>query len=105
MIMAVLAGLMLKISTIEWCVILLACGAVLALEAVNTAIEEISNMMLFKWNDVIKRIKDLAAGATLIMAIFSLVVGIEIFVPKILLLSGIDLNDLLTVIVASFRCT
>lgn len=63
----------------KWAVLLLTCGAVLSLEAVNTAVEKLSDSVTLEENPLIKAAKDCAAGAVLIAAIFAVVIGVFLF--------------------------
>ncbi|MCD8268190.1 MAG: diacylglycerol kinase family protein [Parabacteroides sp.] len=80
----VAAGFLLDISQTEWIAVVVVIGAVLALEAVNSALEAIANFVSPEYSEAIKRTKDLAAGAILLMAIAAAVVGGGIiFFPKL----------------------
>ena len=68
----------------EWIAVTIVIGAVLAAEAVNSSIEALADLVSPEYNEAIKRTKDLAAGAVLILAVMSVIVGLLIFVPKIL---------------------
>jgi diacylglycerol kinase len=83
-IFAVLAGFYVKLSSFEWIIILLCIGAVLALEMINSALEQLCNLVHSEYHPVIKIIKDVAAGAVLSVSIISAVIGLIIFIPKIL---------------------
>ena len=63
-----------------------AIGMVLAAEAVNSSIEALCDLVSPGYNEAIKKAKDLAAGAVLILAIAAATVGLIIFIPKILAL-------------------
>ncbi len=63
----------------EYLIVLLTIGAVMALEAVNTSIEELCDRVTQNRDERIKRSKDAAAGAVLIMAVFAAAVGILLF--------------------------
>jgi len=76
-------GFITKLSNNEWSVILLAIGLVLMAEALNTAIEYLADEVNQEYNEKIKLIKDLSAGAVLITAIISVIIGCLIFVPKL----------------------
>lgn len=78
------AGFILKISKFEWIIILLCIGFVFALELLNTAIENISDFVSKDYHLLIKKTKDLSAGAVLIGAITAAIIGLIIFTPKIL---------------------
>jgi len=79
-----IAGVFLKISQIEWIAIILAIGLVISLEAINTSIENISDFVSPEKHMWIKKIKDLSAAGVLIGAITAAIVGLIIFIPKLL---------------------
>ena len=83
-ICVVIVGFLLQISLIEWIAIVLCMGLVFALELVNSAIENIADFVSPQKNEIIKKVKDLSAAAVLIAAICSAIVGIIIFLPKII---------------------
>ncbi len=80
----VVAGFWFGISMGEWIAIVLCIGLVLSLELINTAIERIANFVSPQRNAQIKHIKDLAAAAVFVGAVASVVVGLIIFLPKII---------------------
>lgn len=65
---------------------MIAISIVLVAEAMNTAIEKISDFIHPEYHDKIKVIKDIAAGAVGIAALISLIIGGIIYLPKIALL-------------------
>jgi len=71
---------------LEWIAVVVAFGFVIAMEIVNSAIENIADFVSPEKHEMIKKIKDLAAAAVLIAAITAFIIGLIIFVPKILLL-------------------
>ena len=77
-------GFILEISIIEWGIIVLNFGLVLGLEMVNTAIERTVDLVTKDYYELAKNAKDVAAGAVLIASMFSFVIGIIIFLPKII---------------------
>lgn len=81
-----IAGWSIGLSSIEWIAIVFAIAMVLAAEAVNSSIEALADLVSPGYNEAIKRTKDLAAGAVLILAIGAAIIGFIIFVPKILAL-------------------
>lgn len=86
LIMAILVvslGVFLKITKTEWIICVLAISIVIASELFNTAIETIVDMITTEKNEKAKIAKDVAAGAVLINAIGSAIIGIAIFTPKI----------------------
>ena len=83
-IIAVIAGFIFQISKLEWLAIVFAIGLVFILEIINTAIEHLANFMSPDKHDAIKKIKDLAAAAVLIAAITAFIIGLIIFLPKMI---------------------
>ncbi len=82
-ILVIVLGFYFSISAIEWCVLLLCIALVIAAECLNTAIELISDFIQPQKDEKIKIIKDVAAAAVLICAVFSVIIGCIIFIPKI----------------------
>lgn len=83
-IVVIVAGFAFKISFNEWTAILLAIGLVFALEALNSSIENLADFVAPDINENIKKAKDLGAAAVLIGAIVAIVIGLIVFVPKII---------------------
>lgn len=77
-------GFFLGISKLEWLIIILTIGLVLATELVNTAIEEIVDSFTSEVHPAAKKAKDVGAAAVLIASITAVIVGILIFLPLIL---------------------
>jgi undecaprenol kinase len=77
-------GFFLGLSMLEWVIVLITIAMVLATEMLNTAIEKICNFIHPQYHLNIKAIKDIAAGAVLIVAIASAFIGGIIFIPKII---------------------
>lgn len=85
-VIAIYGGWALHISPGEWLWIILCIGVVLATELFNTAIEFLTDLVSPEYNKKAGLVKDIAAGAVLVTAICALVIGLIIFVPKLLLL-------------------
>jgi diacylglycerol kinase (ATP) len=69
-------------TTMEWFVVILTIGMVLAMEAVNTAVEKLADVVSPHYDERIKVVKDVMAAAVLITAIVACVVGCFLFIPK-----------------------
>ncbi|RYY50657.1 MAG: diacylglycerol kinase family protein [Chitinophagaceae bacterium] len=82
-LLAVIAGLFFSISPVEWMVVTINTALVLAFEMLNTAIEKICNHVHPQRHPLIKIIKDVAAGAVLVVALGAAICGAIIFLPKI----------------------
>lgn len=85
-ILVVIMAIILKVSIIEWIILVLLIGAVLAAETINTTIENLVDMYTKEYDEKAKVVKDTAAGTVLILAITSAIIGLIIFVPKIIYL-------------------
>lgn len=89
-IIALILSYLLKISTIEFIIVLIMISLVLTTEVINTSIERAVDLYTKEYHDLAKIAKDVSAGSVLISSIFSLIIGIIIFVPKIIdILGGI----------------
>ncbi|RPF55598.1 diacylglycerol kinase family protein [Aquisalibacillus elongatus] len=84
MLLVLFTGLWLNVTVIEWLFLLIAIAMVLVAELLNTSIEIITDQIFTERHDVAKQIKDISAGAVLIASIFALIIGIIIFVPRII---------------------
>lgn len=82
-IVVIAAGFFFEISLLEWIAVSFAIGFVIVLEIANAAIENIADFISPAHNERIKKIKDLAAAAVLVAAITSVVVGVIVFLPKL----------------------
>ncbi|MBB3696679.1 diacylglycerol kinase [Flammeovirga yaeyamensis] len=80
----VILGILLKITILEWIAVIFAIGLVISSEIFNSAIENIADYLTKEKREEIKRIKDLAAAGVLICAIAALIIGLLIFIPKII---------------------
>ncbi len=83
------AGLWLQLAPIEWAVLVVMISVVLSAELFNTALEATLDRVSIEEHPLAKIGKDVAAGAVLICAIGSVVVGLLIFGPKLLAVIGV----------------
>ncbi|HZW68537.1 MAG TPA: diacylglycerol kinase family protein [Pseudogracilibacillus sp.] len=74
----------LKVSLIEWLFLLLAIQIVIITEMLNSVIERIIDYVKPEIHPQAKVIKDMAAGAVLLAAIFAVITGMMIFLPKLI---------------------
>ena len=77
-------GVWAGLSPTEWCVIVLAIMAVWTAEACNTAIEFLADSVSTDYHPLIGKAKDVAAGAVLIAAVGAIVIGVILFLPRVL---------------------
>lgn len=78
-----IAGFYFNISKMEWLIQIGFIGLVMSLEAMNTAVEYISDFIHPDRHTSIGRIKDIAAGAVFIAAISATIAAVIIYIPKI----------------------
>jgi len=83
-LLAVGLGFWLKISYIEYLIIIFLITVGLVIETINTAIEEATDAIDTKIREDIKITKDVSAAAMLIYALGTTVIALMIFVPKII---------------------
>lgn len=79
-------GLIFKLNSFEWIVCFSCFALVIGGEMFNTAIEIVVDLAMPRINENAKRAKDISAGAVLVLAISSAIIGFIIFIPKIILL-------------------
>lgn len=80
----ILAGFYFKISSSEWIAIVFAIGLVISIEIINSAIESIADFISPGKHEMIKKIKDLSAAAVLVSAFTAVIIGLIVFLPRIL---------------------
>jgi len=83
-VVVILLGWELKISVVEWMVLVLVISAVFVAEIFNSALEHLADHLSPERSEPIKIVKDLAAAAVLVCAFSSVVIAILIFLPKVL---------------------
>lgn len=84
MICVIVLGLVLKLSKIEWFICIILISLVISAELFNTAIETIVDMISPEKNDKAKLAKDISAAAVLTLAIGAVIIGVIIFISKII---------------------
>ena len=80
----VIISLFLKLSTLEWVVVILTSGLVITLEFINTALEYTVDMAMPDIHPLAKLSKDTMAGAVVFMTFVAFIVGLIIYIPKII---------------------
>ena len=82
--LVILAGIFFRISVLEWIACLILFALVISLEIINTAIEAVVDLACEEKKPLARLAKDAAAGAVLVSAIFAAIIGLIIFIPKLL---------------------
>lgn len=83
MLIVILCGIYYQITLVEWLACLCCFGLVIMAELFNTALETVVNLVSPEKNELARKAKDISAGAVLIAAIFSAIIGLIIFLPKV----------------------
>lgn len=83
-IVVIILGVLLKISSIELAICIILIGLVLMAEFFNTSIENMVDMITLDKNPYAKKAKDIAAAGVLVFAVSSMIIGLMIFIPKII---------------------
>ncbi len=78
------AGLVLRIGSGDWALVALASALVLASEAMNSALEFLSDHVAPERHDLVRKAKDLAAASVLLASLGAMAVGALVFLPRIL---------------------
>jgi diacylglycerol kinase (ATP) len=78
------AGWILGVSPAQWCFLILVMMAVWVAEALNTAFEFLCDVASPEFHPLVKKSKDVAAGAVLLSAVGASAVGAIIFIPYLL---------------------
>jgi diacylglycerol kinase len=76
-------SIVLRLPPSEIAIVVLTIALVLAVEAFNTTLETLCNLVSPEYHPLVKRIKDIAAAAVLISAVAAIVVAILLFVPRL----------------------
>jgi len=85
LLLVILAGWFLELSLNEWLWVTAAAGMVLTAELFNTAIEVLVDLVSPEIHPKAKIIKDVASSAVLLSAITAFIIGLMIFIPKIMM--------------------
>ena len=86
MILVIVCGFLMKINYLEWIACIVCFALVIGFEMLNTAIENAVDLAMPEIHEKAKLAKDVSAGAVLFVSICSVVIGIIIFLPKIIAL-------------------
>ena len=87
-IIALILSYILKIDKIEFIIILTMICLVLTAEIISTAIERTVDLVTKEYHELARIAKDVSAGSVLVTSTFALIIGIIIFMPKIITLLG-----------------
>ena len=83
--LVIIFGVFLKVSIVEWLILLITILVVVITEMFNTALEFTVDLFSTEYSRQAKKAKDVSAAGVLITAVFAILIGIIIFLPKLLL--------------------
>ena len=81
-----IVGVLLNLTLVEWAVFTTMVAMVLAAEMVNTMVESLVDLVTTEYHPLAKVAKDIAAGIVLLTSIASVIVGLLIFGPRLVVL-------------------
>ncbi len=85
-LLVTIAGFIFKLNLVEWSILALTIGLVISCELINTAIEAVVDLVTEDYHPLAKVAKDTAAAAVFVFAIVAIIVGLIIFLPKVIAL-------------------
>lgn len=83
-LLVVVAGFYFNIGTLEWVILAFTIMTVLVAETINTALEQVVDLLTDKYHLNAMHAKDVAAGMVLVSVVFAIIVGCIIFIPHVL---------------------
>lgn len=89
MVLCIVLGVFFAISVVEWCIVVVCFGLVLGGECFNSAMEAVVDLASPERHELARKAKDAAAGGVLLFSIASFVVGVVMFLPRILSCIGL----------------
>ncbi|MFZ5940195.1 MAG: diacylglycerol kinase family protein [Bacteroidota bacterium] len=82
----VTAGLLFRVSAVEWLALSFAIGFVFVTEILNSSMERLADLYSTQKDERIRKIKDLAAAGVLVSAVTAVIIGLLVFIPHLLAL-------------------
>ena len=82
--LVIILGVFFKVSIAEWAILLILIGIILATELINTALEALVDLVSPDYHELAKVAKDCASAAVFVYSIVAALIGLVVFVPKIL---------------------
>lgn len=81
-VIVLIAGFYYRVSSTEWCILIMCIAMVLSAEAMNTAIEKLTDLVSPEPHPLAGQAKDVAAAAVLLLALAAMIIAGIIFLPK-----------------------
>ncbi len=83
-VLAIVLGYLLKLASVEWLVLTLTIAMVLMLELMNTSLEALVDIVSPEIQEKARAAKDVAAASVLFASISAVIIGLIVFLPKII---------------------
>ena len=83
-LIVIILGFIFRVNKVEWAILFLTIGLVISCELVNTAIEAVVDLVTQDYHPLAKVAKDTSAAAVFVFAIIAVIVGLIIFLPKVI---------------------
>ena len=80
----IIFGVLFNLNYTEWLVLVLAISLVAVSEMINTSIEAVTDLVTKEWHQEAKTAKDVAGGMVLIASLAAAVIGLMVFLPKLI---------------------
>ena len=81
-VIVIIVAIITGVSMMEWLILIIVIALVIGAELFNTAIERVVDLASPQMHPLAKQAKDIAAGAVLVFAVASVIIGLLIFLPK-----------------------
>lgn len=80
----IILAMLLPMTRTEWLWIILVSYLVFVMELINTVVENVVDLVTKEYHPIAKKVKDMAAAVVLVTAVFSILVGAIILLPKLI---------------------
>lgn len=85
-VIAIILGIYFRLNRAEWLILVISIFLVLIMELINTTLENLVDIVSPQIQEKARIVKDVAAGGVLMSSILSIIIGLIIFLPKVLAL-------------------
>lgn len=83
-VLVIAMGIFLNLDNISWMALTFAIGLVFICELINTAIENLTDMVTDEFSEQAGKVKDISASAVMVSACVSVIIGIIVFLGPII---------------------
>ena len=83
-LLVIVLGLLLGVSAVEWCLLFVAIGGVIATEYLNTSVELLASSVTDEYHEIVEKCLNVSSAAVLVSAATAVLVGLVIFGGKLI---------------------